>query len=240
VNEGDPMPDGKAPLMRADMLGPDCDRLWLAYIAAERDGTPAERDAALSAFVVAAGRQPIERLDEFARAWCAANLDGDTWAGHHSGAPVRLPLLREIVGPALLRGRAAGAAHCARWLAGLWSLLEREDRWRQRLAGIGGPDALLDEAMALDPQDGRAHALRRDGLIASVSYRLHELPVIVGGEAELRAVLDRLTLLGPGSGVDGGAFSRFLAAARSVLDGDRSDDAADEYEEAEWLLEGER
>jgi hypothetical protein len=222
--------------MRASMLGPDCDRLWVAYLAAEREGVPGERDAALGDFIAAAVRQPEKRLDAFARAWCAANIDDGQWAGHRRGAPVRLPLVFEIVGPAVMRGRSKNAPDCARWLEDLWNLLIKDERWRDRLARLGSPVALLDEALALDPADERARAIRCRGLVNAVDYAFHELPWIVGNEAELRADLERLEALGPVSRQELRAFARYIAAARRILDGDRADDAIDEYDEAARLL----
>ena len=217
--------------MQAERLGPECARRWNKYLAAESAGVHSERAEALSAFISLANEQSPASLTQFVTAWCIANLDGYSFSAHRHGGPFRLPLLREIIFPFLLAGRSAGADDHSRWLAQLWHLLARETKCRARLSEVGGPVALLEEALAHDSTDERARRLLVAALVDSINFSLHELPALLASEVELRMDLDRLRALGP-VGYDAENFWTYLTAAREVVEGDRSEGAIDAYFDA--------
>lgn len=91
--------------------------------------------------------------------------------------PVRFPLLRDVLVPALLRGVVANRPGCARWLA---FLVARNHQLGRVLGSLPehqrSPQGLLIEALRIDPGDNKARRTYVEKMQAYFSYTLHEIP----------------------------------------------------------------
>ncbi len=99
------------------MANSNIDTAWAAYAAAENDRIREVSLARLGELIGELRSAPeVERHD-----WAkqlAQQLEDE-----HLQIPVRMPLFREVLFPALLSGLQSGAPDCARWLAGFSQLL---------------------------------------------------------------------------------------------------------------------
>jgi hypothetical protein len=147
----------------------DVTRLWEDYIAAEHDRIRDVTMPALDRFIDALLQQPSEEWMLWAKDLAAGISDSD------ADIPVRFPLFRRVLLPALARGVLAKEPGPARWLAHFGLLSFHSD-----LAGLPTnlrtPVDLLREALRVDPTDVRA----RERIIAQhrsfLEYTVHELP----------------------------------------------------------------
>jgi hypothetical protein len=176
------------------MTDSNVDTGWAAYEAAEQDRI---RDVSLSRL-----RDLITKLDSvpmaerFAWARDVARQSVD----QGMPTPIRIPLFREVLFPALLAGVEAQHAGCARWLAGFSQLLYKSpDCQRQLRADLRSEIGLLREALVADAGDELARSRLIKAIRWQPEYSLHEVPagVLYGHDGasiqqcgELQAELD--------------------------------------------------
>ncbi len=152
-------------------LSPESERRWAAYLAAERDRVRAVTMPALDAFLEALLAEPPSAW----KGW-AKNLAREV-ADERASWPVRLPLFRRAILPALVEGMVAREPGPARWLASFDQLLFHAPG--ELPDGLRTPEALLREALRVDPQDQRARRKLVENLASYLEYTLHELPAMV-------------------------------------------------------------
>jgi hypothetical protein len=150
---------------------PETERLWTAYLQAERESVKETRVEALERLV---GR--LESLAEDTRTGWSLALAARV-VDDHLDVPIRFPLFRRVLLPALIDGVLAQRPGCARWLADFEPLLFHSKEESERLPeGLRNPVGLLKEALRVDPADLSARS-KLIGLRASyLGYTLHELP----------------------------------------------------------------
>ena len=174
------------------MLNAGLQDLWDSYLTAERDRIRAVMMPALDRFLDALLQSPPEVWKPWAKKVAADISDRSV------DTPMRFPLFRRAILPALAEGVLRQEPGCARWLAVFESLL----------VNSGEPPlppelrtcvALLTEAVRLDPGDGLARGRLIDRHAWYLEYTLHELPagVLCGSDsASPSECEDLLTLLG--------------------------------------------
>ena len=151
------------------MLPPDVEALWVKYQEAERDrirGLTLER---LETFI---DRLLVESPHLWRR-WAlgvAASVSDDG-----NDLPVRFPLFRRVLLPALAEGVERHESGCARWLAHFESLLYHCDQ-SAFPGGLRTAVALLREAVQLDAGDALARRRLVERQASYLDYTLHELP----------------------------------------------------------------
>jgi hypothetical protein len=123
------------------MSDPDVGRMWADYLQAERDHVKETRTKALELLVAKMTEQPEEARNLWARELARQVVDDKRQL------PVRFPLFRNILLPALIEGILTQRAGCARWLANFESLLIHSEKEAIRLPeSLRNPVALLQEA----------------------------------------------------------------------------------------------
>lgn len=153
-------------------LSPESEqRRWAAYLAAERDGVRAVTMAALDAFLEGLLAEPPTAW----KGW-AKNLARDV-ADERASWPVRFPLFRRAILPALVEAMAASEPGPARWLASFDQFLFHAPG--ELPDGLRTPEALLREALRVDPQDQQARRKLVEHVASYLDYTLHELPAAV-------------------------------------------------------------
>lgn len=173
------------------MLEPRLQGLWDAYLAAERDRIRAVMMPALDCFVDALLESPPDSWKPWARK-IAADI-----ADRSSDTPVRFPLFRRAILPALAEGVLRQEPGCARWLASFESLLVNSPE-SSLPPELRTSVALLAEAVRIDPTDDIARRRLVDRHAGYLEYTLHELPVGVlcgTGGASPNECADLLALL---------------------------------------------
>jgi hypothetical protein len=151
------------------MLEPDALKLWQFYLDAEKDRIQAVTVLALERFIDAL-------LGEDQQLW-------QTWAqdlaiqisNKKSEVPVRLPLFRRVILPALVEGISRGTPHCARALAEFQSLLLKTQDVRLP-EHLRTRESLLQEALRQDSTDQLARERLIKLLESKLEYAIHELP----------------------------------------------------------------
>jgi hypothetical protein len=149
-------------------LSPESERRWAAYLAAERDRVRAVTMPALDAFLDALLAEPPSVW----KGW-AKNLARET-ADEGAAWPVRFPLFRRAILPALVEAIAAREPGPARWLASFDQLLFHVPG--ELPEGLRTSEALLREALRVDPKDQRARQKLVEHVASYLDYTLHELP----------------------------------------------------------------
>ncbi|MHA3775704.1 hypothetical protein ACXR0O_29670 [Verrucomicrobiota bacterium sgz303538] len=153
------------------MITAEVERLWEEYLAAERVCVRQESMGALERFIEALLQLSSEVWHPWARGLAQRVVDeGDE-------IPVRFPLFRSVLFPALLAGvekRLPGAARC---LAGFAQVLYKSPSCLVQLPeNLRSEYDLLERAIQDDPSDA-ASKLRLLKLMRSrFDYVLHELP----------------------------------------------------------------
>lgn len=175
------------------------ERAWVAYEAAERDRIRDVYLAKLGELIQVLKSLPEAQRFAWARSLAKQSVD------EAAATPVRIPLFREVLFPALRAGLQAREPGCARWLAGFAQLLYKSAECQGQLdPEHRGEAGLLREALRVDPLDTRARARLITSMTGALNYALHELPagVLYGHDgatieqcAELRADLDELESL---------------------------------------------
>jgi hypothetical protein len=171
------------------MLSPVIRALWDDYLDQERQKVRSHMLPALEQFVAALeGASPVER-----ESW--ALMLAEEVVDHEVPVPVRLPLFRKVLFPALLFGYRQQIPGCARWLAGFFQLLCNSPECLNQLA----PDernvvALLRAALQTDPSDVRSRKRLVRVLASSLEYAIHEVPsgVLFGNNGATIAECDEL------------------------------------------------
>ena len=152
------------------MLDPHLQTLWDSYLAAERDRIRDVMMPALDRFLDALLASPPEIWKPWAKKIAADISD------RSADTPMRFPLFRRAVLPALAEGVLVQEPGCARWLAPFESLLVNSPD-PPLPPELRTPRSLLAEAVRLDPTDdiARRRLIERDA--SYLEYTLHELPV---------------------------------------------------------------
>ncbi|MCX6950873.1 MAG: hypothetical protein NTV51_01605, partial [Verrucomicrobia bacterium] len=174
---------------RGTMLSANCSTRWRAYGAAEKVRVRAELTAALREFVDEFQREPVAARERWA--WDLAQRVVDEGAD----LPVRMPLFREVLFPALLAGLRHWRGDCARWLAGFDQLLYHSPECRVQLPeGSRSAPGLLRRALAVDPGDVRSKRRLLAILRSRFDYVLHELPdgVLYGADGATPAQCEEM------------------------------------------------
>lgn len=144
---------------------------WDAYLAEEKSGVRSEALAKLEAFVTSLR----EQSEKDWHSW-AVDLSEEI-VDHHHDIPVRMPLFRSVIFPALYSRLTAGSGSAARVLAGFSQLLfhsrECQDQLPPQLRTEHG---LILEAVRRDTSDLRSKRRLRAILRGRFEYSLHELP----------------------------------------------------------------
>jgi hypothetical protein len=144
--------------------------LWDSYLAAERDCIRTVMIPALDRFLDALLESPPEIWKPWAKKIAADISD------RAAATPMRFPLFRRAVLPALAEGVLRQEPGCARWLASFESLLfhSPEPLLPPELRTSVG---LLAEAVRIDPADDAARRRLIDRHASYLEYTLHELPI---------------------------------------------------------------
>ncbi len=164
--------------------------LWQQYRDAEARRVRHQAVAALDVLIARVLEQPEHEWRAWARAVAAAVSD------KKDDVPIRMPLFRRVLLPALIDGINREEPGCARWLAHLESLLMRCD-----LEGLPEnlrtADGLLQEALRVDPSDAVSRRRLVESWASYLDYTLHELPsgVLYGHDGATPEQCDELGAL---------------------------------------------
>ncbi len=151
------------------MLEPDTQKRWRTYLDAEQDRIHDISILALEHFIDALLRQDQSSWQIWAQS-LAIQISNEK-----SEVPVRLPLFRRVILPALIEGISRGTPHCARALAEFQFLLlktqdvQLPERLRTR-------ESLLQEALRQDSTDQLARERLVKLWVSILEYSIHELP----------------------------------------------------------------
>ena len=182
--------DGDAKLTQ--MLTLAAQKLWEAYLAAEDDRIREVTMPALDRFIEAVLAHDPAVWHAWGRDLAIGVSDGQL------DVPVRFPLFRRVVLPALAEGVVRGIAHCARALASFESLLANTPEVPLP-EPLQSAVELLREALARDPADRLARERLVERWQGYLEYTLHELPagVLYGRDgATIQECGELLELLG--------------------------------------------
>lgn len=146
--------------------------LWNAYLEAENRGLRLERNDALERFLDSFTNLPLEAQHSWSLSLASKIVDDG------ESTPVRMPLFRRAILPALENGIATRTPGAARWLAGFARHIYKCGDLRPRLVdGSLTEHALLLTAIEHDPSDKIARRKLLDLLARRLNYTLHELPI---------------------------------------------------------------
>lgn len=151
------------------MLTPEIQQLWDEYLAAEKDRIRAVTMPTLDRFIESLLRHELEVWQTWARD-LARQVSDDRLE-----IPVRFPLFRQILLPALSDGVKRELPGCARWLAQFESLLVNA-QWEGLPDHLQSAVGLLREAIRVDPDDQLARRRLVKRWESYLDYTLHELP----------------------------------------------------------------
>ena len=144
---------------------------WDAYLAEERTGVRSVALTQLESFITELLLRPATEWHPWAIEIATEVVDNGI------DLPVRMPLFRSVLFPALHAELVAGSASAARWLAGFSQLLYHSQNCRNELAPeLQSEHGLILEAVRRDPTDSRAKHRLRAILQSRFDYSLHELP----------------------------------------------------------------
>lgn len=217
--------------MADELANAELEDAWALYIAAEANGARNEKADALRRLVASVQSQDRSAQVAFVEWYCRNHLDSrEKGEGDISGGPwMRLPLFREVFVDVLETGRIQSRPNYARWMAQLYALLCRRNG--SYLIYEPTREALLAEALDLDPGDDRARAMLVSALLSRVEYVCHELPHgLLCDPGRLIEDADRLQSLLAGT-VWHRLSLRGSAALRLVALGDRHDDVVGDVDE---------
>lgn len=156
------------------MLTEEQQHLWNAYLGQEKAGPRPLLTESLERFVVCVEATPSDQWSDWALSVCQQIVH------EGKGIPVRFPLFRRVLFPALLAGYHTQLPGCARWLASLHTHLHQIAGSREQL-GVEtlGQVALLKVALVHDPDDTASRRKLISVLADGLEYTLHELPASV-------------------------------------------------------------
>jgi hypothetical protein len=163
------------------------DELWDDYLRAERDRVRSVMMPALDRFIDRLLQEPASTWQAWARDVASAVSD------RGAETPIRFPLFRRVLLPALAEGVTRVEPGCARWLASFESLL-LETRDNDLPTNLQTAVGLLTEAVRVDPTDDIARKRLVDRHAAYLEYTLHELPagVLYGHDGATAEQCDEL------------------------------------------------
>lgn len=146
-------------------------QLWEDYLAAERVRVRQESLVALERFSDAVLRLSPDIWQPWARELARLVVD------EHQETPIRMPLFRKVIFPALRTGLEKSLPGCARWLAGFAQLLYHSPACSAQLPEDQRSEhGLLLLAVQNDPADMRAKKRLLMVMRSRFDYILHELP----------------------------------------------------------------
>jgi hypothetical protein len=155
----------------ASQLPPDANALWKSYLAAESRECREEKLTALHRFLQSIESVAQEVIDDWARGLAQEIADD------HVDLPIRMPLFRQVVFPALRAGMDAGIPGCARSLAAFSQLLYKSPDLSASLPEDQRTElGLLNTALRLDPSDVRARSRLIAIMERQLKYAIHEAP----------------------------------------------------------------
>jgi hypothetical protein len=170
------------------MLDEKTQSLWDEYLTQERQHVRSTYLAALNRFISAFNQLPEANREAWAKDIAKRVVD------QKAEIPVRLPLFREVLFPALIAGDVSGSPGCARWLAGFESHLVHTEEIRKYIPKDAGPAIyLLHKALERDPNDSHARRMLISRLSAYMEYSLHEIPAGVLYDFGFGASMDQCT-----------------------------------------------
>jgi len=153
------------------MIPGEINRLWVDYLATERIRVRQQSLQALESFIGALVQLPAEVWHPWARQLAQHVVDDN------DDIPIRLPLFRSVIFPALVTGLNSSSSGCARWLAGLAQLLYKSPSCQDQLPENQRSEfGLLLRAVQDDPNDTRAKKRLLSLMRSRFDYALHELP----------------------------------------------------------------
>jgi hypothetical protein len=153
------------------VLSKELQALWDEYLSHEHQHVRPEMLESLGRFIEEFQRLPIAERFSWARSIAEGILD------RKAQIPVRMPLFRQVIFPALLSGYRDALPGCARWLAGFPHLLCRAPECLQQLGmAERGRVQLLRTALKQDPNDRLAIRILIEALASEFEYALHEVP----------------------------------------------------------------
>ena len=153
------------------MLTIQQEQLWNEYLGVEASGTRDAKLRALESFVAHLTQSPLTDWESWARDLAERVVD------RNEEIPIRMPLFRDVVFPALLKGHRDQLPGCARWLAGLSQHIYRATDCQRQLCDEEQTErGLLRAALLNDPSD-QSSARRLIKVLADrLWFSLHELP----------------------------------------------------------------
>lgn len=153
------------------MIPTEIEQLWANYLATERVRIRHESSLALDRFINSLTQLPAELWHPWARQLAQRVVD------ESDNTPIRFPLFRSVLFPALFAGFVNRAAGSARWMAGLSQLLYKSPACREQLPeGQRTEFGLLLRAVHDDSSDALAKRRLLKLMRSHFSYVLHELP----------------------------------------------------------------
>lgn len=153
------------------MIPAKAKQLWDDYIAAERVRIRQQSLVALEHFTDAVLQLPTEIWHSWARELAMRCVD------EREETPIRLPLFRAVIFPALHAGLEGSIPGSARWLAGFSQLLYKSPSCREQLPeNLRSEHGLLLRAVQDDRTDTRAKKRLLILMRSRFDYVLHELP----------------------------------------------------------------
>ncbi len=153
------------------MVEMDIDAAWARYAKAEEDRLRPMAMFLLKSVILAAQSLPEAARWAWARRIASDAVDGDL------RTPVRFPLFREVLLPALVGGIRSGEPGCARWLAGFARFLCQSRECAEELPpGQRTEIGLLRYALRTSPDDALARSRLIDAMRRQLDHSLHELP----------------------------------------------------------------
>ena len=145
--------------------------LWNAYLEAENRGLRSERNDALERYLESLAELPLASQHEWSLQLASDIVDDG------ASTPVRMPLFRRAILPALEAAVATQTPGAARWLAGFAQHIYKCGDLKPRLIdGSLTEHALLLTALEHDANDSAARRKLLDLLVRRLDYTLHELP----------------------------------------------------------------
>jgi len=152
-------------------LPPEIVSEWEAYLAEEMAGVRSEALCQLDGFIASLLAQNESDWQDWAVGLSEELVD------HRRDIPVRMPLFRLVLFPALHSRLTAGSGAAARLLAGFSQLLYHSRECQDRLPPeLRTEHGLILEAVKRDPSDLRSKHRLRVILRIRFYYCLHELP----------------------------------------------------------------
>jgi hypothetical protein len=171
------------------MISPEIEQLWAAYVDSEKIRIRAESVRALERFIDAVVALPAVAWHPWARELAERVVD------KKYDLPIRLPLFRAVIFPALRAGLDGSMPGCARWLAGLANLLYKSPACQEQLPqDLQSEWGLLVRAIRDDPTDLRAKKRLLQEMRYHCDYAVHEVPsgVLYGNHSASIAECDEL------------------------------------------------